>query len=262
MSSVGSYLNGSYIGTNNNSSNGYVNTGSISDTTYKPSYENIASITTSVKIGDSTLNTGYPYTLRENENIFCVGPSYVEKAQLSTCLYYAFLSSDGTKTIPANSYYTLKENEYLVATEGIKKEGNSSYLDFTSINKKYWVYSGKDKSNNVVCPTMDIKAKKIDSNFIFTKDSKIEVSSSDNLGTSNTISILGENKIQINKNNKAIYAAWSLDNLYNNLFEIGGSTEGANILDRDVYYIKESGGYTQKKSEAGNFKGYALIKIL
>ena len=262
MSSVGSYLNGSYIGTNNNSSNGYVNTGSISDTTYKPSYENIASITTSVKIGDSTLNTGYPYTLRENENIFCVGPSYVEKAQLSTCLYYAFLSSDGTKTILANSYYTLKENEYLVATEGIKKEGNSSYLDFISTNKKYWVYSGKDKSNNVVCPTMDIKAKKIDSNFIFTKDSKIEVSSSDNLGTSNTISILGENKIQINKNNKTIYAAWSLDNLYNNLFEIGGSTEGANTLDRDVYYIKESGGYTQKKSEAGNFKGYALIKTL
>ena len=109
---------------------------------------------------------------------------------------------------------------------------------------------------------MDIKAKKIDSNFIFTKDSKIEVSSSDNLGTSNTISILGENKIQINKNNKTIYAAWSLDNLYNNLFEIGGSTEGANTLDRDVYYIKESGGYTQKKSEAGNFKGYALIKTL
>ena len=107
----------------------------------------------------------------------------------SSCLYYAFLSSDGTKTIPANSYYTLKENEYLVATEGIKKEGNSSYLDFTSTNKKYWIYSGKDKSNNVVCPTMDIKAKKIDSNFIFTKDSKIEVSSSDNLGTSNTISI-------------------------------------------------------------------------
>ncbi len=91
---------------------------------------------------------------------------------------------------------------------------------------------------------MDIKAKKIDSNFIFTKDSKIEVSSSDNLGTSNTISILGENKIQINKNNKTIYAAWSLDNLYNNLFEIGNSTEGADELDRDVYYIKENGGYT------------------
>lgn len=239
---------------------GYVDPGKISNTTYTPSYKNIAAITTSVKIGDSTLNTGYPYTLRENENIFCVGPSYVEKAQLSTCLYYAFLSSDGTKTIPANSYYTLKENEYLVATEGIKKEGNSSYLDFTSTNKKYWVYSGKDKSNNVVCPTMDIKAKKIDSNFIFTKDSKIEVSSSDNLGTSNTISILGENKIQINKNNKTIYAAWSLDNLYNNLFEIGNSTEGADELDRDVYYIDNDGNYTQTKPSS--IKGYALRKIL
>lgn len=259
MTSVGSYLSGSYVEADTNNSNGYVNTGIISNTTYTPSYKNIAAITTSVKID---LSTGDPYTLRENENIFCVGPSYVEKAQLSTCLYYAFLSSNETKTIKANSYYTLGENEYLVATEGIKKEGNSSYLDFNSINKKYWIYSGKDKSNNVVCPTMDIKAKKIDSNFIFTKDSKIEVSSSDNLGTSNTISILGENKIQINKNNKTIYAAWSLDNLYNNLFEIGDSTEGAPNLDRDVYYIKENGGYTQNKSDAGNFKGYALIKTL
>lgn len=259
MTSVGSYLNGSYVEADINNSNGYVNTGIISNTTYTPSYKNIAAITTSVKID---LSTGDPYTLRENENIFCVGPSYVEKAQLSTCLYYAFLSQDETKTIKANSYYTLGENEYLVATEGIKKEGNSSYLDFNSINKKYWIYSGKDKSNNIVCPTMDIKAKKIDSNFIFTKDSKIEVSSSDNLGTSNTISILGENKIQINKNNKTIYAAWSLDNLYNNLFEIGNSTEGADELDRDVYYIKENGGYTQDKSAAGNFKGYALRKIL
>lgn len=259
MTSVGSYLSGSYVEADITNSNGYVNTGNISNTTYTPSYKNIAAITTSVKID---LSTGDPYTLRENENIFCVGPSYVEKAQLSTCLYYAFLSSDETKTIKANSYYTLGENEYLVATEGIKKEGNSSYLDFNSINKKYWIYSGKDKSNNVVCPTMDIKAKKIDSNFTFTKDSKIEVSSSDNLGTSNTISILGENKIQINKNNKTIYAAWSLDNLYNNLFEIGNSTEGADELDRDVYYIKENGGYTQNKSDAGNFKGYALRKIL
>lgn len=261
MTSVGSYLSGSYVETIANNSNGYVDTGNITSDKYTPSYKNISAITTSVKIGDSTLNTGYPYTLRENENIFCVGPSYVEKAQLSTCLYYAFLSSV-EKSIKANSYYTLKENEYLIATEGIKKEGNSSYLDFNSTNKKYWVYSGKDKSNNVVCPTMDIKAKKIDSNFIFTKDSKIEISSSDNLGTSNTISILGENKIQINKNNKTIYAAWSLDNLYNNLFEIGDSTEGANTLDRDVYYIKENGGYTQNKSAAGNFKGYALRKIL
>lgn len=251
MTSVGSYPSSSSY------TNGYVNTGDITSDKYTPSYKNIAAITTSVKID---LSTGDPYTLRENENIFCVGPSYVEKAQLSTCLYYAFLSSNETKTIKANSYYTLGENEYLVATEGIKKEGNSSYLDFNSINKKYWIYSGKDKSNNVVCPTMDIKAKKIDSNFIFTKDSKIEVSSSDNLGTSNTISILGENKIQINKNNKTIYAAWSLDNLYNNLFEIGDSTEGADELDRDVYYIDNDGNYTQTKPSS--IKGYALRKIL
>lgn len=177
-----------------------------------------------------------------------MGPSYVEKAQLSTCLYYAFLSPktpDGqTKIIEANSYYTLGENEYLIATEGIRKEGDLSYLDFTSTSKKHWIYSGKDKSNNIICPTMEIKAKEPVGGGNFTKDSKIEVSSSDNLGTSNTISILGENKIQINKNNKTIYAAWSLDNLYNNLFEIGDSTEGAPNLDRDVYYIKENGGYT------------------
>lgn len=265
MTSVGSYK-GSYVDASNNSSNGYVNPGTIEPTTYTPSYENVAAITTSVKID---LSKGDPYTLRENENIFCVGPSYVEKAQLSTCLYYAFLSpkevtiNGETKpiTIKANSYYTLGETEYLIATEGIRKKGDLSYLDFNS-TKKYWVYSGKDKSNNVVCPTMDIEAKKISASFIFTKESDIEVSSSDNLGTSNTISILGENKIQINKNNKTIYAAWSLDNLYNNLFEIGNSTEGANDLDGDVYYIKENGGYTQKKSDAGNFKGYALIKTL
>ena len=225
MTSVGSYplSDSSYT-------NGYVNTGNISNNII-PSYKNVAAITTSVKIGDPTLTTEqtYTYTLRENENIFCVGPSYVEKAQLSTCLYYAFLSSD-EKSIEANSYYTLKENEYLVATEGIDKD---SCLDFKSTNKKYWIYSGKDKSNNVVCPTMEIKAKKIDNNFIFTKESKIKVSSSDNLGTSNTISILGENKIQINKNNKTIYAAWSLDNLYNNLFEIGDSTEGGSTWDRE-----------------------------
>ncbi len=89
MTSVGSYLNGSYVEADINNSNGYVNTGIISNTTYTPSYKNIAAITTSVKID---LSTGDPYTLRENENIFCVGPSYVEKAQLSTCLYYAFLS--------------------------------------------------------------------------------------------------------------------------------------------------------------------------
>lgn len=246
---------------------GYVDPGKISNTTYTPSYKNIAAITTSVKIGDSTLNTGYPYTLRENENIFCIGPSYVEKAQLSTCLYYAFISPKNTpdedaKVIEANSYYTLGEDEYLIATEGIKKEGNLSYLDFTSTSKKHWIYSGKDKSNNIVCPTMTIYSKVPVGGGNFTKDSKIEVSSSDNLGTSNTISILGENKIQINKNNKTIYAAWSLDNLYNNLFEIGDSTEGADELDRDVYYIKENGGYTQDKSAAGNFKGYALRKIL
>lgn len=265
MTSVGSYPkfgSSEKQEIDSNYTNGYVNTGSISNTTYIPSYKNIAAITTSVKID---LSNGDPYTLRENENIFCVGPSYVEKAQLSTCLYYAFISPKEITinnekkpiTIKANSYYILGENEYLVATEGIDKD---SCLDFNSTNKKYWIYSGKDKSNNVVCPTMDIEAKKPDG--IFTKKSKIKVSSSDNLGTSNTISILGENKIQINKNNKTIYAAWSLDNLYNNLFEIGDSTEGANTLDRDVYYIKENGGYTQNKSAAGNFKGYALRKIL
>lgn len=270
MTSVGSY-DGSYVGSSNNSSNGYVNPGTIKPTTYTPSYENVAAITTSVKIGDSTLNTEYPYTLRENENIFCVGPSYVEKAQLSTCLYYAFLSpkketinNETTSiTIKANSYYILGEDEYLVATEGIIKEGNSSYLDFNSTSKKHWIYSGKDKSNNVICPAMDIKAKMPVGGGDFNKDSKIEVSSSDNLGTSNTISILGENKIQINKNNKTIYAAWSLDNLYNNLFEIGNSTEGADTLDRDVYYALNDGSYTQKKpSNSSSIKGYALIKTL
>lgn len=267
MTSVGSYLSGSYIEDDTNNSNGYVNTGDISDDTIIPSYKNIAAITTSVKIGDSTLTTGntYTYTLRENENIFCVGPSYVEKAQLSTCLYYAFISPKNTpdeaaKVIEANSYYTLGENEYLIATEGIKKEGNLSYLDFTSTSKKYWIYSGKDKSNNIVCPTMTIYSKVPVGGGNFTKDSKIEVSSSDNLGTSNTISILGENKIQINKNNKTIYAAWSLDNLYNNLFEIGNSTEGADNLDRDVYYIDDNGNYTQTKPSS--IKGYALRKIL
>ena len=248
MTSVGSY-EGSYVGASNNSSNGYVDPGTIKPTTYTPSYKNVAAITTSVKI-DLRKNT--PYTLRENENIFCVGPSYVEKAQLSTCLYYAFLSSKKETinnettsiTIKANSYYTLGEDEYLVATEGIIKEGNSSYLDFNSTSKKYWIYSGKDKSNNVICPTMDIKAKMPVGGGNFTKDSKIEVSSSDNLSTSNTISILGENKIQINKNNKTIYAAWSLDNLYNNLFEIGNSTEGTDNLDRDVYYALNDGSYT------------------
>ena len=253
MSSVGSYP------TNISYTDGYVDVDleDMENTTYTPAYKEVASITTSVKIGDSALNTGYPYTLRENENIFCVGPSYVEKAQLSTCLYYAFLSSDGIKTIPANSYYTLGEDEYLIATEGIIKEGGSSYLDFTSTSKKHWIYNGKDKSNNIVCPTMAIQSKVPVGGGNFTKDSKIEVSSSDNLGTSNTISILGENKIQINK---TIYAAWSLDNLYNNLFEIGNSTEGATTLDRDVYYIDNNGKYTQTKPSS--IKGYALRKTL
>ena len=176
--------------------------------------DGIAAITTSVKILPTNDNE---YTLKDNENVFCVGPSYVSKAQLSTCLYYAFLSNDKEKpTISANSYYTLNNNEYLIAAEGLDADGN---LDLSgSKQKKFYIYTQGD----VIYSTIDITSKQFSDGVLTTGNgySKIKVTSADNLGTSNQIEILNENKVQINKDNKLIYAIWSVDNLNNQLFDI------------------------------------------
>ena len=247
----------------------------------------VAAITTStiIKSGD---------TLLKNENVFCEGPSYVTKAQLSTCLYYSFISNyssgeqiptyiitkyynqsyDPTtgkyvrgsqitklefdnandKTlvvkeskivdeseynnvdpsdydyitketsytiagpkITANNYYVMGPEDVLYVSESIDKDGN---LILSGENKKYWIYRGSNAEANVICPTMEIQG--IYSNSPHNKE---EIKSLGNLGTSDQIEILGQNKIQINEKT-TIYAVWSIDNLYNQLFK-GEPTENS-----------------------------------
>lgn len=66
---------------------------STTSTTGVNTFNNVAQISTSTEIKDEDKLTAY-------ENVFCIGPSYVSKAQLSTCLYYAFIingSNEGTE---------------------------------------------------------------------------------------------------------------------------------------------------------------------
>lgn len=193
----------------------------------KSTFEGIAAITT-----NTVLSSGV--TLLPNENVFCVGPSFVSKAKLSTCLYYAILSTRTDTqgrpfTLKANNYYVLGEDEYLIVAEGITKEGN---LDLSG-SKKYWVYSGYSNfksKGNIILPTMDITFKNINFEGDIT-NAKIEVTSSENLGTNNSIEVFGENSVQINAANKIIYAAWSCDNLYNQLFDINKIEQATEDID-------------------------------
>lgn len=65
-------------------------------------FKKIAQISTSTEIESGKILTSY-------ENIYCVGPSYVSKAQLSTCLYYAFVVNGGNgsehKAYYINKFY-------------------------------------------------------------------------------------------------------------------------------------------------------------
>ena len=210
----------------------------------------IAAITTETSIDSES-------ELRKNENIFCVGPSYVSKAQLSTCLYYKFITNKRTfiesadteiiegknyyiknndneytkvenpvldeigsyweetfTIIPANSYYEMGDGEALYVSES-KNEDDSLVL--TGGSKNHWIYYGSDKEQNIIHPTMNIIGKQEDT-LPDLDSAKVIGSTAENLGTNNQIEILGENSAQINKNNKTIYAVWSIDNLYNQLF--------------------------------------------
>ena len=282
----------------------------------------VAAITTSTKLNFNASNK-HTVELRENENVFCVGPSYVSKAQLSTCLYYTFIANRSTPTgsfkyyitkcyskvfdstindykqgaqvdydennvdlfkikeeiakeaynyynnpdeyngkevhleqeqiythpiISAHSYYKLRKGEYLIAAEGINTTGN---LDLSGL-KKYYIYSGND--GDIVCPTMDIEAITIASSNIVTGNSNYTpIPSKGNLGTSNSIEIFNENKIQINEDNKLIYAAWSMSNLYNQLFDI----------EKDLYGVKEDNTEeSYNNSNSGTYEKVRLKKLL
>lgn len=373
------------------------NMGPIDDTTLEDSViNNVAAITTETTININDAGT----TLRANENVFCIGPSYVSKAQLSTCLYYAVVSGNTiTKVnsnenaikqytkyykniyyiynytpngsskiknqitkdlydilsiknlnrkekekfpkidptpnengkynltyyigdvkkstsvseasynifdryvknndwvdvksetseinyneynhfteypnehvsvkseifttdgkIHANSYYILGENEFLIVAEGLDDDNN---LDLSNNNgKKFWIYSKYDlKKGNIIKSTKNIDVKYLSgtTNIITGENyTKISVTSSENLGTSDTIEVFGENKVQINKDNKKIYMAWGVDNLYNQLFDI----------KKDLYIAKQDGFYIPAYNDNGNpnpkdgYNKYQLRKIL
>lgn len=198
---------------------------SLSESTFGDDKGHIACVTTS-----TVLHSGV--TLKENENVFCVGPSFVSKAQLSTCLYYALVSGSTPFTIDPNSYYILGENEYLLVTEGITRDNN---LDFSS-SKKHWIYFGAN--GDIIHPTMKITSKKMNGIPSITDwNDKVAVTPSDNLGTSDTIEILNKNTVNINEDeSKTIYAAWSCDTLYNRLFE----TSDIKYIDADGFVTTEA----------------------
>ena len=153
-----------------------------------------------------------------------------------------------TNILKAHSYYKLNEGEYLIAAEGIDKDGN---LDLSGL-KKYYIYSGND--GDIVCPTMGIEAISPSTSDIITGNSNYtKIPSTGNLGTSNSIEIFNENKIQINEDNKLIYAAWSMSNLYNQLFDI----------EKDLYGVKEDNTEeSYNNSNSGTYEKVRLKKLL
>jgi len=128
----------------------------------------IAAITTETSISSES-------ELRKNENIFCVGPSYVSKAQLSTCLYYKFITnkrtfieSDDTEIIEGKNYYIKNnDNEYTKVENPVLGEIGSYWEETLTIIPAHSYYEMGDEEALYVS-----ESKNEDNSLVLTGDSK------------------------------------------------------------------------------------------